>query len=340
MKVSEAGEFGLIRQLARTLGIVYPPVKGQAHGGLRVGLGDDAAVGQRREGALIWTTDTMVAGVHFLAATSWRNVGWKALAVNLSDIAAMGGRPDLALLTLMLPPDFCVEEALEVYTGIKEAADTFEVTVAGGDIVRSPVFAITVAQSGWAHTSRLGEPQVMTRDAARKGDIVAVSGTLGDSAAGLLLLKGGDDCSRGGRPALRLAHERPQPQVALGQAAVRAGVRCAIDISDGLVQDLGHVATASNVTIRIDAERVPTSEALREAFPERALSLALSGGEDYELLLVAPRPVLDVLGRVAGVPLCEVGEVVGDDEARVAVVDDAGRELPLGSRGWDHLAGR
>ncbi len=105
MLVSEVGEFGLIKLLSAELGIEYPPAKHASHPGLNVGLGDDAVVGQRHDGALLWTTDTLVAGVHFLPErTDWRNTGWKALAVNLSDIAAMGGRPDLALVTLMLPP--------------------------------------------------------------------------------------------------------------------------------------------------------------------------------------------------------------------------------------------
>jgi thiamine-monophosphate kinase len=236
MLVSEVGEFGLIKLLSQQLGIEYPPSRGVTQPGLRVGLGDDALVRQRHDGALIWTTDTLVADVHFLPQrTAWRDTGWKALAVNLSDIAAMGGRPDLALVTLILPPDYCVEDALELYAGLKEAAEAYGVTIGGGDIVRGPVFAVTVALSGWALTSRAGGIHVMTRDAARKGDVVAVSGTLGDAAAGIRLLSEGASFE-GDAFRLRQAQERPHPRVTLGQEA--SGVRCGMDVSDGLVQDL------------------------------------------------------------------------------------------------------
>jgi thiamine-monophosphate kinase len=316
-----------------------------------VGLGDDAVVSQRHEGAVIWTTDTLVADVHFLPQrTAWRDTGWKALAVNLSDIAAMGGRPDLALVTLVLPADFCVEDALELYAGLKEAGNAYDVTIGGGDIVRGPVFNVTVALSGWALASRLGGIHVMTRDAARKGDVVAVSGTLGDAAAGVRLLAEGASFE-GDTLRLREAQERPQPRVTLGQEAVSVGVRCGMDVSDGLVQDLGHIAKASGVSIRIEAARVPTSAPLRRTFPSQAIGFALSGGEDYELLLVAPPPVIESLipgsGAQAGlsrrqrsrddVPITIIGEVVDIDRAYVAVVDEAGREIPLPQGGWDHL---
>ena len=149
MRVSEIGEFGLIHLLAQELGVEYPPKRGGlVPAGLIVGLGDDALVSARREGALIWTTDTLVAGVHFLPETAWGDVGWKALAVNLSDVAAMGGAPHLALVTLMLPDDFRVEDAVALYRGLKEAADAFGVTIGGGDVVRAPVLAESDAGLG------------------------------------------------------------------------------------------------------------------------------------------------------------------------------------------------
>jgi thiamine-monophosphate kinase len=340
MRVSEIGEFGLIRLLAAEFGLEYPPSKeASRQRGLLVDLGDDAVVTQRRNGALIWTTDTMVAGNHFLPErTSWESVGWKALAVNLSDIAAMGGTPDLALVTLALPPDHCVEDARALYHGLRLAADEYGVTLGGGDIVRAPAFSVTVALSGWAIASRLGEPRVMTRSAARIGDIVAVTGFLGDSAGGLRLLQDGTASDQPDQIELREAHERPRPRVECGRTAVRAGVRCAIDISDGLVQDLGHVARASNAGIRVEAVRVPISKALRELFPGRAAGFALTGGEDYQLALVAPRPVIDAVLAAGECALTEIGEVVNYEEPRVAVVDETGREVPIGQGGWDHLS--
>jgi thiamine-monophosphate kinase len=281
----------------------------------------------------------MVAGVHFLPDRSdWQSAGWKALAVNLSDIAAMGGSPHLALVTLCLPEDQRVDDIVALYHGLREAAEAYGVTIGGGDIVRAPVFSITVALSGWADRPALGQPRVMTRSAARLGDVVAVTGTVGDSAGGLRLLLDNDAGDDPAHKALRLAHERPQPAVACGQAAVRTGVRCAIDISDGLVQDLGHIARASKVGIRIEAARLPLSDALVSTFPGRAAGLALTGGEDYQLALVAPPPVMDALIKSAPCTVSVIGEVVHYDEPRVAVVDEAGREIPLSTTGWDHLA--
>ena len=339
MRVSEIGEFGLIKLLAAEFGIEYPPSRAATRRGLLVDLGDDAVVTRRNDGALIWTTDTLVAGEHFLPErTPWESAGWKALAVNLSDIAAMGGTPHLALVTLALPPDFCVEDAQALYAGLRQAADVYGVTLGGGDIVRAPVFSITVALSGWASLSPTGEPRVLARTAARVGDVVAVTGSLGDSAGGLRLLGEGAAFDRTEQAVLREAHERPRPPVHCGLLAVRAGVRCGIDISDGLVQDLGHIARASGAGIRIDAARLPVSDALRELYPGYAAGLALTGGEDYQLALVGARAAIEALLEAGECDLTEIGEVVPYDEPRVAVVDETGREIPLGSGGWDHFA--
>ena len=341
MRVSEIGEFALIKLLAAEIGVDYPPSKAAAQQhGLLVGLGDDAVVTARRDGAVVWTTDTLVAGVHFLSQlTSWEAVGWKALAVNLSDIAAMGGVPHLALVTLALPEDCCVEDAQALYRGLYQAVTAYGVTLGGGDIVRAPVFSVTVALSGWASSSRLGEPMVMTRTGARLGDVVAVSGTLGDAAGGLRLLRDGAVTPAEDERVLREALERPRPQSECGRVAVRAGVRCAIDVSDGLLQDLSHIATASSVGIRVEAARLPISGALQSLFPGQAVGLALSGGEDYQLVLVSPRPIIEGLMGSDAFRLTEIGEVVQYEEPRVAVVDESGREIQAGAPGWDHFGG-
>jgi thiamine-monophosphate kinase len=338
MLVSETGEFGLIKLLAREFGIEYPPSRRSTQPGLQVGLGDDAVVTDRHDGSLIWTTDTMVDGVHFLPdRTSWRDVGWKALATNLSDVAAMGGTPHLALVTLCLPSDFEAEDAVDLYRGLHECATAFNVTLGGGDIVSAPVFSITIALSGWAEEAPDGSAAVLTRSAAQPGDVVAVSGTIGDAVAGLRLALAGSEFKTKAEQRLKTAMDRPQPRVALGLEAVRAGLRCGIDISDGLVQDLGHIATASGVGIRVDAVRVPSSDALREAFPSEAFGLAISGGQDYELLLIGPRAVVEALIDSSDTLLTEIGDVYKSDTPRVAVVDEAGREIPLAHGGWDHF---
>lgn len=339
MKVSEVGEFGLIELLARELGVQYPPDRSPPPPGLLVGLGDDAVVTDRRDAATVWTTDTMVAGEHFLPErTRWEDVGWKSLASNVSDIAAMGGRPHLALVTLMLPQDACVEDILALYRGLKDCADEYGVTVAGGDIVRSRVFAITVALSGFPRTPRLGQPNLLRRDAARPGDVVAVTGTPGDSAGGLRLLVAGKTPETDDERRLVAAHERPRPRVSLAAQAVEHGLRCAIDVSDGLVQDLGHIAKASGVEVVVQAGSVPVSEALRRVWPDEALQLALSGGEDYELVVVGPRAAMEPYIASSNGEVTAIGEVVEAETPGVRVVDAQGREVELPRRGWDHFA--
>src|SRR5881397_81109 len=202
MNVSELGEFGLIERLASALGEEAPA-------DLILGIGDDAAAWRAGEQVLLATTDTLVEGVHFLPEFApWADVGWKALAVNITDIAAMGGEPLFALVTLALPLEAEVSQLEELYGGLAECARGYGVTVAGGDIVRAPQICVTIALIGRAQM-REGEPQMMRRDRAKAGDVVAVTGTLGDSAAGLWRLRKGAT----EEDALVRAHLRPLPRL-------------------------------------------------------------------------------------------------------------------------------
>jgi|FaiFalDrversion3_1042247.scaffolds.fasta_scaffold00463_2 thiamine-monophosphate kinase len=323
MDVGAVGEFGLIQRLAALVGRPQPQ--------LVVGIGDDAAVWRQGDAYLIATTDSLVAGVHFLPGLHpWADVGWKALAVNVSDVAAMGGVPDFALVTLALPPTTSLAAVDDLYRGLDECARAYGVTVAGGDVVRAGELAVTVALLGHALTDARGRPLLLRRDGARPGHALAVSGTLGDAAAGLELLRAG---TREGP--LVAAQGRPRPPLSLGQEAARLGLPCAIDISDGLLQDLGHLCRLSGVGAVLRAAQLPLSEELRRAFPDRALALACSGGEDYQLLLAGPRQVLERLAQRGAAPLTIVGEAVAGEGVRV--LDEAGQPLELAPTGWDHL---
>lgn len=327
MNVSDLGEFGLIERLASIVGAGRPE-------SLIAGIGDDAAAWRLGDSVVLATTDALVEGVHFLPdITPMRDLGWKALAVNVSDIAAMGGVPQFALVTLALPPDTLVASVDDLYAGLQECADEYGVTIAGGDVVRAPQLSVTVALLGRAELEKDGRPRLLRRDAARAGDAIALTGTLGDSAAGLRHLKDGappDD-------PLARAHLRPRPPLAAGQRAAASGVACAIDVSDGLLQDLGHVCRASGIGAVVQADAVPISQALREAYPEEALSLACTGGEDYELLLVAPEDKLRALAGDVDVPLTIIGKMVDGGERRVRLLDSSGAEVALPQDGWDHL---
>lgn len=326
MNVSDLGEFALIDRLAAAGGASRPE-------SLIVGIGDDAAAWRSGDAIVLATTDTIVAGVHFLPdRTPWRDLGWKALAVNVSDIAAMGGTPQFALVTLGLPPDTPVAAVDDLYAGLRECAGEYGVAVAGGDIVRAPQAVITVALLGRGETDGEGRPLLLRRDAARDGHVLAVTGTLGDSAAGLRRLRDGappDD-------ALVRGHLRPRPPLEAGRRAVEAGVPCAIDISDGLLQDLGHVCRMSGLGAVVRAADIPLSSELRAAFPEDALALACGGGEDYQLLFAAPPQAIDSL-IASGVPLTIIGEMSGGGEPRPRLLDPSGAEQPFDTGGWDHL---
>jgi len=254
--------------------------------------------------------------------------------VNVSDVAAMGGAADIAVVTLALPEDAEVEAVDELYRGLAEAGETYGVVVAGGDVVRSPTFIVTVTITGHAQVDPAGEPLVLRRDAAQAGDVVAVTGCLGGAAGGL---RAGDAESEAAR-ALVERQLRPQARLRAGRAALEAGVRCAIDVSDGLLQDLGHVCRASGLGALIRRDELPIDPALLELFEtEDALGCAVGGGEDYELLLVGGQERIAAVGRQVDVPVTVIGEMVADAEPRAKLLDEAGREVVPPAAGWDHL---
>jgi len=327
--VAEIGEFGLIERLASVVGAGAPA-------DLIVGIGDDAAAWRVGDQILLATTDTLVEEVHFLPEFSpWAEVGWKVLAVNVSDIAAMGGEPLFALVTLALPLESEISFADELYEGLMDCAREYGVTVAGGDIVRAPQISVTIALIGRAQM-REGEPLLMRRDGARAGDVIAVTGTLGDSAAGLWRMRKGAT----GEDALVRAHLRPLPRLAEAQEAARAGVECAIDVSDGLLQDLGHVCEMSGLGAEIREESLPLSDDLRSAYPEDAVALACSGGEDYELIITSDEDTVERVGEEISAALTVIGRITDSTEHRPRLLDRAGNELPVAVHGWDHLHSR
>ena len=318
MDVSELGEFGLIERLTRIVGAEGSP-------DLIVGPGDDAAVWRVGNEYLIATTDAMIEGVHFLPERArWQDVGWKALTANLSDIAAMGGTPLFALVTLALPPETPAETMDALYRGLGESAREYGVIVAGGDVVRAPQISVTVALMGRAAQGD-GEPLLLRRSAARPGDVIAVTGTLGDSTAGLRRLQAGTPADD---PIVR-RHTRPVPRIEAGRAAAEAGVRCGIDVSDGLLQDVGHVCEMSNAGAVLRAADLPLSDGLRAAFPDDALELACTGGEDYELLLIGPAAAVS---RVPDVTV--IGEIV-KGSPRATLLNGDGDEIKFARTGWD-----
>ena len=233
------------------------------------------------------------------------------------------------MITLGLPSDTLVADVRELYAGMMEICGEYGARIIGGDMVRSPVAFITVALTGIAS----GVP--MVRTAAEPGHLVAVSGPVGSSAGGLRQLLAG--CVSG-ESELVVQHRRPRPHVVAGKTLAAAGVGCAMDVSDGLADDLGKLCSASGVSAVIRADRVPTTPELKAAFPEDWLDHALYGGEDYVLLFTAPADIMDAALLALPEGAAVVGEITDGDQGVVTILDESGAPVPPAGAGWDHFA--
>ncbi len=337
MKISELGEFGLIDLLAGMAEAAQDKEK-TAWRQLVLGIGDDAAAWHGDDSIQLATVDSLVQDVHFrLEITSWQDLGWRALAANLSDIAAMGGLPRYGLVSLALPGHTEVDDVTALYRGMIELARQFEVAIIGGDMSSAPLVVINITILG-SNGSR--DKPILTRSAARAGDKVAVSGYLGASAAGLEVLTKHLSLEPEDGDSLEKAFLKPYPRVAEGQILVEHGVRAAIDISDGLISDLGHICAASRVGARIEIDRVPVQPAVKANFGDRALELALAGGEDYELLFTASAGVIDKVKAAASCPITLIGEITADKPGEISLVDGEGNPVEIPGVGWQHFAKR
>lgn len=316
-------EFSLIARLLAQL-------PGGLPGHVRVGAGDDCAVSQSC-GALLrlCSTDLLIEGTHFRRELiDGPTLGAKALAVNLSDIAAMGGEPLEAYVSLALPAPLDLPYLEGLYRGLGAEAARHGVAVLGGDTTRSPgPLVINIAIIG-----QVAADEVLLRSGARAGDVIYVSGTLGDSAAGLRALLAGETDAE--IAPLIARHLRPEPRLALARLAAGSGLaHAAIDLSDGLSSDLRHVCQASGVGAEIDVDALPYSAAL-QAYGERAgfdpLALALHGGEDYQLLICGTTDLADALPE-----LRPIGRIVAESGQWLL---QHGERSPLPAQGWDHFS--
>jgi thiamine-monophosphate kinase len=333
MKIAQTigtiGEFGLIERIRRAA----------PRGTLRLGIGDDCAAQALAPGELLLTTtDMLIEEIHFRREwTDLRRLGRKSVSVNVSDIAAMGGEPRALFLGLALPSSMTVEEIDEFAAGFLEAAADYGAILAGGDTCRSPgPLLVSVTAEG-----AVPETQLVSRAGARLGDLLYVSGTLGDSALALRHLKNGQVPP----PELAERHHDPRARTALGRALAQGGLASAmIDLSDGLLADLGHILEASAVGAQVDQESLPLSAAFRAALADAPdlMELALGGGEDYELLFcAAPQHEKEVaaLSEALAIPLTRVGEIHPLSEG-LSLRYGASRIRPPGSRGFSHFEER
>ena len=313
-----AGEFDLIARIRARVATRADVV---------LGIGDDAALLAPPPGRqLVVTADTLNDGVHFPRGTSPADIGWKALAVNLSDLASMGAEPAWCTLSLSLPQSdpAWIEGFLD---GFLDLAGQHGIALVGGDTTRGPL-SIAVTAMGLVEPGR-----ALRRDGARVGDEVWVTGTLGDAAGGLALL------DREPVPALRARLDRPTPRVAAGRALAGIATAC-VDVSDGLLADLGHVCARSHVAAHLDVDALPASAALREAFGEAdRIALQASGGDDYELCFTAPADAGADIGAVSaqlGLRITRIGRIVAGEG--VHPVDAKSQPWSSPRRGYDHFA--
>ncbi len=326
------GEAGILAAIDRIVAIADPTVI--------VGIGDDAAVLQpSAHRQLVVTTDMLLENVHFkLSYATAYDIGWKAMAVNLSDIAAMGGVPRYAVISLALRPDLQLRWIEDLYRGLREVGAEFGVTIVGGNLAKSPGPMVV-------DVTALGEVEaagIVRRTGAKTGDRLVVTGSLGASAAGRRVLEQGG--LAGQYESVTVAHLRPHPRVHEGRLAARSGwASVMIDLSDGLATDLWRLCEANNLGVRVNGASLPISAPTRDA-AERigvdVFDLAAYGGEDYELLIAAFPAHADALAKrlrdEVGTPATMIGEFVDLSQGRH--IEHQGKRIALEPRGWDHFS--
>ena len=332
MDLSELGEFGLI-DLIHTITERLKDPEHPSWQRLLIGIGDDTAAWQGNGQTQLATTDTLVQNVHFdLKDITWEELGWKALAINLSDIAAMGGIPQYALVSLALPGALEVENICEFYDGMARLANESGVAIVGGNIAVAPNVVITVFLLGSAKNEK-----ILRRSSATPGEQIAVTGYLGLSAACLMMLKERTSLDAETTKILRQGHFRPVPRVREGQVLVDQGIKTAIDISDGLIADLGHICEASEVSAEVRIEQVPIHPLVKANF-QNYQQLALGGGEDYELLFTANKADIERVRQTIHYPITIIGNITQEGlPDRVTLLDAKGNITGYEKGGWEHF---
>ena len=327
MKLSRLGEFGFIDRIRRRTPLGR---------GVRIGIGDDAAWVENPVGSSLVTADVLIEDIHFkLRWTSLFDLGHKALAVNLSDIAAMGGVPAYVILSLGIPANFDSEQIDAFYRGYTALATKVGVALVGGDTNVSKALVVSICVIGHAPY------RPVRRSGAKVGDDIYITGTVGDSALGLFLLQRRITGLKRPLLAKLLArHHRPTPRLSAGAELAKNRLATAmIDVSDGLMQDLGHICRASGTGATIWEKRLPLSPAYQALAGKVGTRYALSGGEDYELLFCARarnRGRIHTLAQRLHLPMTRIG-VCARPEKGLAVINGVGKPVSACMKGYDHF---
>lgn len=324
-------EFSLIKEIKKWL----------SQNNLTVPIGDDAAAfNLESDKQTLLTTDSLVEDVHFkLDTITPKTLGFKALTVNVSDIAAMGGRPKYAALALSLPAKINLKFIKEFYKGLNDAATKYGLTIAGGDLTSARELVINISLIG-----QVDKKMLLKRSSAKIEELILVTGTLGGSAGGLKLALSGHTLGSAKAKHKRHAnyllnkHFKPQARVEQAQKAAEIGIKTAIDISDGLVSDCQRICEASKVGCRLNAKDIPIDDQLTEGDLPKIdpLQMALSGGEDYELIFSAPKnKANELIGafKRKNWPITVIGEITSKG---IDVVDEHGKKIKW-SKGYEHF---
>lgn len=309
---------------------------------VRKGIGDDAAVVKyNKDKYLLYTCDSLVSGIHFSEKFSTPyQIGQKAAAVNISDIAAMGGKPNHFLVSLFLPESTTEKFIDGLYQGLTEECNLYSIDIIGGNIAKSSQFIIDLFLIG-----EVPRQNLLLRSGAKVGDLVLVIGNLGDSAAGLKLLQNPKlNIPEKDREKLISRHLTPTPRIKEGMfISELKKATSMIDISDGLSSDLGHICDESQVGVKLFTDKIPVCDSVKKVAQSTGLSfidLALNGGEDYELCFTVPAQYASVVSRKMkkeGVKkITVIGEIIPKIQGRW-LIDNMGKKSPLKTKGWDHF---
>jgi len=332
VKISTLGEFGLIGLIADAVKPTHP-ASSVASRRTIIGIGDDTAAWQGSDLVQLATIDSLIEDVHFrFDWCSWEDLGYKSLAVNLSDIAAMGGQALYALVALSCPGDVDSDNVLDYYRGMTRLALEHGVVIIGGNLTTSQMVTSTVSLVGEIRPDLL-----MTRSAALPGDAIAVTGVLGGAAAALALLDAG--CLMTTHAHLLNSLLRPRARLTEAHVLAELGVRCAIDISDGLLGDLEHICSRSGVSATIHSAQVP--HFVDDAIPTGDQTMfALTGGENYELMFTCAPAMLKRVAAALSCPVTVVGEIMaaGASPSVIIVLDARGEPVKIDRPGWRHFA--
>ncbi|MQG20976.1 MAG: thiamine-phosphate kinase [SAR202 cluster bacterium] len=333
MKLSDWGEIELINVIKQIL------IDSGAQGALPdviTGIGDDASILHQPPGDILITTDQAIENVHFLIdRIPAFNLGWRTMAINISDIAAMAGTPKYAVIALSCPPETPIDWIADLYRGIGAICHEAGVAIVGGDVSKSTQHTIAVTMIGESIESGGQKQQTLQRNTGQVGDKILVTGTLGGAAAGRSLLFDEEEVDLGSD--LIQLFLNPPSRVDAAHLLIESGIRTGMDISDGLLIDTERLTQASDLSARIFVEQVPLNPKIKHHFPHTGMDLALNGGEDYELLFTARSDLISIIETKINCPVTVVGELINKTEKRILLIGANDQELEISNMGWTHF---